>query len=229
MSYAEVANRFPPYWHRSEHSYSGDRHKYSSWLPIDPNYRIIEALSGGGRSFNPMFGPLIFERYVKDAEQFVCPSVEDSGFEWWHVGGNGGPYWNSGFTNWDPIVSWEEWMKGNRGTARYSSGTYCLRIGLYPRSKDEALRDGINAFMADNFHYHYPDKEDWEYDVIRQRHGTGVNVAYLDGHLEYRTDEIMFTENYPKTKYRPLSEESGSGNITQTRMWRMWMSFDDRL
>ena len=229
MAYAEVANRFPPYWHRSEHRYEGDRHKYASWLPIDPNYRVIEAPTGAWRSFNPMFGPLVFARLVKDSEQFVCPSVEDSAYPWWHEYPDDGPWFHCRMTNWDPIVSWEQWMKGNRSLRRYSSASYCLRIGLYPRSKDEALRDGINAFLADNFHYHYPDEEDWEFDVIRQRHGTGVNVAYLDGHIEYRTDRIMFTENYPKCKYRWVGEESGAGDITQTRMWRMWLSFDDRL
>lgn len=219
--------QFPPYWHSSE--WRGND-MYASWLPVDPNNRIVEAPTASWRSFNPAFGPLVFERMVKDADTFVCPAVGDSADPWWHELPK--PtyqriYYHDNMTNWDPIVSFEQWMKGNRSLRRYSSASYSLRFGLYPRSKTWLVNEGINAFLADNFHFHYVDEEDWDQDVIKQRHGSGVNVAYLDGSVQWRQDPIIFTDNYPAPTYRPLGNESG-GDLKRTKMWKMWTSFDQK-
>ena len=117
-------------------------------------------------------------------------------------------------------------MQGARWR-QYSASSYCLRFGLWPHSRSEAIAKGVNAFLADNFHYYYSNEEDWEWDVIRQRHRTGVNVAYLDGHVEWREDPVLFTDNYEVPGYIPLQVEAGSpGRLQDTRMWQMWASFD---
>lgn len=227
MAYVEERcnGNFPPFWHRSE--WSGND-QYAGWLPIDPNYRIIEA--DGGRSYNKTFGPLVFEKYVKSADVFVCPTLSDSGNDWWHEfprDSGSRVYFHDSYTNWDPIVSYVEWMKGNRATRRYTSASYSLRFGLYPRSRQWLMDQGVNAFIADNFHYHYPDEEDAEFDIFGQRHVKGVNVAYIDGSVEFRSDSILFTDNYDRSKYRPLSSDGGR-DITKSKMWAMWSSFDKK-
>ena len=219
--------KLPPFWHSSE--YRGND-TYAGWLPVTPNYQIVE-YQGGTRTFSSCaFGPLVFHRLVKDASQFVCPSAEDSGWPWWHatsIANTGSPWFHAGGSNGDPIESYLAWMQGVRW-AQYSASSYCLRFGLWPHSRSEAIKRGINAFLADNFHYHMPNEEDWDWDVIRQRHRTGINVAYLDGHTEWRDDPILFTDNYEvHSGYRPLQNEAGNpGRLDHTKMWQMWESFD---
>lgn len=229
MAYVEQRCRgsFPPYWSSSE--YSGNDN-YATWLPVDPNYRIVEAVSSGPRSFTPAFGPLVFEQYVRDSDVFVCPVLRDSGDEWWHElpkPAGQRVFFHDAMTNWDPMTSYGEWMKGNKTLGRYSSASYCLRFGLYPHSQKWLMDNNVNAFLADNFHFHYTDPDDAEYDLIRQRHVTGVNVAYLDGSVEYREDPILFSGNYDgSASWTPLSADGGV--MKNTKMWKMWASFDQK-
>ena len=225
LSYATDNNgNFPPYWHWSE--WKGND-MYATWLPISVNDYIVDAPSGGQRRYDVGWGPLVFNQYITSSDIFVCPALRDSDDPWWHeypkpTGER--VYYHDPSTNWDPMTSYQEWMKNNRTLRRYTRASYCLRPGLYPRSRQWLMDHDINAFIADNFQYHYPDLNDAPYDVIRQRHVTGVNVAYLDGSVEFREDPILFTGNYDGA-YQSLGMES-SGDITATKMWAMWESFD---
>lgn len=217
--------QYPPYWDPEEHSYSsGGNDQYMGSMPMVPNYYIVGALSGGGRTFSIMFGPLVFEGFVKDADLFVCPTIQHSGYAWWSEDQKGDTPWFHGTkNNKNPIGSFEDWHLGNRTASHNSYSSYCLRPGLYPKSETEVAKLGIKAFLADNFHFHYTDEKDWEYDVIRQRHGTGVNVAYLDGTVTWREDPILFTGNYDRPTTRTLSQEGG---MTDGKIWKIWSSFD---
>lgn len=222
MAYVEERcnGNFPPFWGPEE--YLGND-QYD--LPIVPNYRIVDA----GSSYKT-FGPLVFEQFIKNADIFVCPTLSDLGNEWWHESPRDAGdriYFHDSDTNRDPIIAYTEWMKGNRNAGPNTNSSYCLRFGLYPRSRQWLMNHGVNAFLADNFHYHYPDDVDAEFDCFGQRHVTGVNVAYIDGSVEFRNDSILFTDNYDRSTYRPLSSDGG-GDITKSKMWAMWSSFDKK-
>ena len=229
MIYVEndCGGNFPPIWHNSE---SRDGDTYASWFPIDPCYYIVNAPTGGDRHFVSGFGPLVFHKYVKSSDIFVCPTLRDSEYDWWHETPKPEGervYFHDAGTNWDPFVSYDEWMKGNRSLRRYTNASYQIRIGLYPKSMQRLMDDGIRAIMADNFHYHYPDPIDADYDIFRQRHITGVMVAYLDGSVQFREDPILFTGNYDRSTYRKVEDEvGGAGPLEPTKMWKMWASLD---
>jgi prepilin-type N-terminal cleavage/methylation domain-containing protein/prepilin-type processing-associated H-X9-DG protein len=210
---------FPSYW-------AGEylNGAYQSGTPMIPNYRIVDA-SKGAMTFSVGFGPLVFHEFVRDAETFICPAVRDPNYEWWHTAPDKDSIYFHGIErNYDPMELYKEWMKGNRVSSnRPSSAAYCLRQGLFPSAASYLEEKGVTAIIADNFHFHYADEAKADKDVIYQRHVSGVNVYYIDGHVEFRQDDILFTGNFTG----PAAVSTG-GAPTGTKMWAMWSSFDKR-
>jgi prepilin-type N-terminal cleavage/methylation domain-containing protein len=234
MAYVETSNQgnFPPVWHVSENRgpTQGNPEVFAGWFPIDPCNYVVNSPRNGQRSFVAGFGPLVFEKYVDDSDLFVCPKIHAMGEDWWHKAPKPDGeriFFHDAGTNWDPMDSYDQWLRGNRRERGYSSAAYQIRMGLFPRSRQWLMDEGITAFMADNHQYHYTDDAAAEFDVIRQRHVTGVNVAYIDGGVQYREDDIMFTDNYDRPRYRPLNEEHAN-DVKQTKAWAIWKSFDRR-
>jgi prepilin-type processing-associated H-X9-DG protein len=80
---------------------------------------------------------------------------------------------------------------------------------------------GIKAVMADIFYYP---------GAILQRHGTGVNVIYLDGSVEFREDKALWDQTYGDVNnpYQVPSNQDFTGDPATTKMGKIWASFDQR-
>jgi prepilin-type N-terminal cleavage/methylation domain-containing protein/prepilin-type processing-associated H-X9-DG protein len=218
MSYVASGRQgqFAPIWHYSQYRLNTDT--WSSWFPVSYNCTIARYHQTFGLEWDSALGCLIFERYVKDPGVYVCPMVEDSGYEWWHERGEGdGSWFHSGGSNANPQTLWEHWMqegiKGPHTSQRWSWSSYCLRPKLWPFSSGEVQAQGVRAFMADNLHYPA---------VVLRRHVTGVNVAYLDGHVDYRDDEILIDNDITSGHI-----SIGGRKIEQMTLYKIWQAFDE--
>lgn len=226
MAYASTLNngRLMPSWHQTE--WNEDSKSYNSSAP-DAMTRIVyfehNAYEGRQeRSFGYGFGPLLWHRLITDSDAFICPVIRSQPYDWFHPGPEAdfNPYFHARRHNPNPITLLDEYMETGGGSRRYSESSYSLRMGLYPKTSGEAIAEGMNAFLADNFHFYLPDDPD--HCVIQQRHETGVCVAYLDGHTEYRTDSILQTRNRGKHGEYKL----GTSNPNDSYMGHIWVSFD---
>jgi prepilin-type N-terminal cleavage/methylation domain-containing protein/prepilin-type processing-associated H-X9-DG protein len=225
LGYATSYGRFPPLWSAAE--YDGASGLFTG-LRISPNCYIVTS-ANPGRRFDVGFGYLVWDRSLQDPKTFVCPVCRSDYDPWWHdkpVSSKVSYWWHADgtFTNRDPIESFDAWWLKDKSSSQDSFASYCLRPGLYPMSPAQAQTKGIRAFMADNMHFHYTDPTKAERDVISQRHESGVNVGYLDGSVDFRSDEKLFKENYASP-----AQQSFSGSLdalNNTKMGAIWASFD---
>lgn len=214
LAYTEIVGRFPPVWHRSEFKgYDARGPKYATWFPTTHTYCMFVE----HRRFDVGFGPLMFHGYASDPSGYVCPLVEDSAAPWWHDAPQDDfIYLNFHGTNPNPAKLLAEWWRTpNHRLETYGSySSYALRPGLHPYGLSEVTRRGVRAFIADSFHYP---------EVVLRRHVSGVNVAYLDGHVSYCNPPILIDNEYVIGAYYPL----GNRRLEDTSYGRIWQALDD--
>jgi len=173
-------HRFPPLWSTGEYIGNG---QYAAWYYPQHDYRITVY----GR-FDTAFGPLIWHGFVRDSETFICPAIHDTGFEWFHdrdVPEGPDNFWSARSANVDPIEAFERYNQKHMNiTNDHTRASYSIRPYLYPWSPSQvALNQGAKALMADNF----PVPE-----CVLERHRDAVNVAYLDGSVQYVTESMLW-------------------------------------
>ena len=170
----------PPLWSTSEYSGNGN---YASWYYPQHDYRITVY----GR-FDAAFGPLLWHGLVRDSETFICPTIHDTGFEWFHTNvlpDSPDNFWSARSANVDPIEAYERYnQKHVATTSDHMRASYSIRPYMYPWGPSQmALNEGAKALIADNF----PVPE-----CVLERHRDSVNVAYLDGSVRYVTARILW-------------------------------------
>lgn len=196
MSYVTQQSKiFPPLYDPKEYNFQA-RTYTGSLRPFD-NYFITNSKAG----FSAGFGPLVAHGLIK-SEYFICPDVADTEDAWWRMDPvANAEYWWQEKENQNPERLWRE-----RGTSTQSTpntyASYCIRHKLYPwtpaqvgSGQDPAKTHvassssqaynliktyGRRAILADNL---------TTLDMVTQRHGTGVNVAFIDGSVEFREGE----------------------------------------
>jgi len=214
MAYVSTEGRFPITHDLSE--YVGDG-RYATWYPQNCTEYVYRHISGTFWHWETCFGPLIWNRMIS-ADALVCPAVADTDDPWWQVPQVPGSRWyflqyGTHFSNHDPEEGLQRYFRTPAETKSRSIATYCLRPGLYPWTPSAMMGRGCRALMADNLHFA---------GAVLQRHVSGVNVAYIDGHVEWRDDEIL-TENMYSNFYVPLG---GSGRIEDAETWTIWTTLD---
>jgi len=210
----EGEGRFPITHATSE--YLGDG-RYANWYPQNCTEYVYRHISGTAWYWETCFGPLVWHRMITP-DVLVCPAVADTDDPWWQVPQDSDSRWyfiqyGTHFSNHDPEEGLQRYFKTPGEAKSRSISTYCLRPGLYPWTQSELVRRGCHALMADNLHFA---------GAVLQRHVSGVNVAYFDGHIEWREDEIL-TENMFSNFYVPLGH---SGQIEDAETWQIWASLD---
>ena len=136
--------------------------------------------------FDAGWGPLVWHGLITDSDHLLCPAVLDSGFQWWHnqtLEATDDTLWTARSANLDPVVNRANLFKGLPKSTGYSRASYDIRPGLFARGIDTVRQLGIRALIADNL----PVPE-----CILERHGTGVNVGYIDGSARWVEDQRLW-------------------------------------
>lgn len=191
LLYVNQSGRFPPLWSLIEYDFTS--HQYASWYYPQHDYRACVY----GR-FDASFGPLVWHHVLTNSDTFVCPTVKDAEFPWWHDTAlprppgwsdeapleDTGTFWSCLFPNYDPIRLREDLAAGRISTsAAHSRTCYSIRPYLYPWTRGQVEARGVRALMADNFNVPV---------TVLERHGDGVNVFFLDGTVQYVQHPLLW-------------------------------------
>lgn len=179
LSYVGGLNRgcFPPIWAIGEYGVGG----YVNWYYPQNCYQIMVA----GR-FDAAWGPLVWHGVVTDMDTFVCPTIMESGYAWWHNSPTSEQsFWTWQFANMDPQAARETYFKGSKPTG-YTRASYNIRPYMHPYGRDQLAEQGVRAFLADNLSVPV---------CVQERHETGVNAAYLDGTAQWVEDEKLWNNS----------------------------------
>ena len=150
---------------------------------VTPQNAFLVMIAG---DFSAGWGPLIWHGLIKDSDDLLCPVILDKGFQWWHTSvlpANDENLWTASYVNPDSIVSRENLFKGLPKANTSSRASYDIRPGLVARGIDKVQQLGMRALIADNLAVP---------DCILERHGTGVNVGYIDGSAMWVEDERLW-------------------------------------
>jgi len=190
MAYVNQNSKiYPPLYSPREYDY------VSKSYNLDPtdNYYITNPVG----YWQAGFGPLTWHGLIK-ADYYVCPSVEDSEDPWWRKEADSDiEYWWGSYPNPHPDrLRREQEIVNNQATiSERSFASYSIRHMLYPWTPSQvaspqtqlgshaSFQHGRRAILADNLN---------TLAMIEERHEVGVNVAYMDGSVEFRQgDELM--------------------------------------
>ncbi len=129
----------------------------------------------------------------------IAENTED----WWHNETDSElEVWNRYLVNQHPAKMLREYKVGqSRGSSTRS--TYNIRPYMYPWTSSQLSARGVRAILADNLSTP---------QMVFERHGDGVNVAYMDGAVEWRTEQLLW-ENDMTPNYVPH-------NPTMTELWK---------
>ncbi len=198
MSYVtQYSKYFPPLCDPKEYDFKN--RIYTGKLNCFNNYFITTR----DANFSAGFGPLVVHGLIK-SEYFVCPAVADTEESWWRK--NSVPnaeYWWQEVPNPNPENAWHDFPE-NKKITNPSFSSYCIRHRLYPwtpaqvssaQDKETKVASdngvarmiakyGRRAILADNL---------TKRRMVEERHGTGVNVAYIDGSVDF-CDNDQFME-----------------------------------
>ena len=203
MAYVSEAGRFPPLWALSE--YRSASYEYANWYYPQHDYRVTVY----GR-FDASFGPLVWHRLISDPTLFICPAIRNTDFPWWHdnpIEQSYESFWTAQFANPDPMDAYDLMWKGKHQQWNIRA-SYGIRPYLYPWSPAKVQQDGVRAIMCDNANVPI---------TVLERHVDGVNVAFIDGSVEWVSKQILW-DNELSWDYIPLTP------IVK----RIWESLDGR-
>ena len=181
---------YPPMYRPTEYNFENKSYN------LDPtkNYYIFNP---DDDEWQAGFGPLTWHDLIK-AEYYICPSVADTDETWWRKEkDNDIDAWWGQYPNLHPDRVFREDRKfeesENRNKGSFAS--YSIRHKLYPWTPSQVsspqtqlgshdvFEHGRRAILADNLN---------TLEMIEERHEVGVNVAYIDGSVEFRQgDELM--------------------------------------
>ncbi len=183
MAYVNQYNsgRFPPLYDPREYDASSKSYN----LTDSDNYYITNPAG----NWQAGFGPLIWHRLITP-EYFICPSVVDSDEPWWRsqADDNIDAWWGR-YPNPHPDRLFREKKVVNKQAtiSERSFASYSIRHKLHPWPVSQvtspqpgirgAAKHGRRAILADN-----PNT----LRMVSERHGSGVNVAFIDGSVEWR-------------------------------------------
>jgi len=194
---SQYSKIYPPIWSHSEGAGGGDNSNYASWYFPQNSYQF----NPWGQWWSCGFGPLMWHKLIT-AKYFVCPSIADNTDDWWHDAPDDDlEVWNYYLTNPHPAKMLREYNVGQSGGPSTRS-TYNIRPYMYPWTPAQLSARGVRAILADNLSTP---------QMVIERHGNGVNVAYMDGAVEWRTDRILW-ENDMTPNYVPH-------HPTMTEVW----------
>ena len=202
VAYTTYVNQYskiyPPIWSYGEGARGGDNYNYASWYYPQNSYQICIY----GR-WDCGFGPLMWHKLIS-AEYFVCPSIADNSDDWWHDEPDEDlEVWNYYLANPHPAKLLRDYKAGQSGVPCTRS-TYSIRPYMYPWTSSQLSARGVRAILADNISTP---------EMVIERHGNGVNVAYMDGSVEWRNDQILW-ENDMTGNYIPR-------NPTMIEVWEV--------
>ncbi|NIA20682.1 MAG: hypothetical protein GWP05_01665 [Anaerolineaceae bacterium] len=222
-SYMAYVNRYskiyPPLYSPREYDYKTKRYN------LDPrdNYYIANPVG----YWRAGFGPLTWHGLIK-AEYYVCPSVVDSDDERWRTKADSNiEYWWGRYPNPHPDrLRREQKISGNPPQAVIKSNeksfaSYSIRHKLYPWTPSQVASpqpdlgketdenyygQGRRAILADNLN---------SLEMIEERHEVGLNVAYMDGSVEFR-------QGGTRANWKPGIQDSRGGPAFLCRLlsWR---------
>lgn len=191
--------RFPPLVGADEFDF--EKGKLAPWLPSQLNYLVVYK----GR-FDQGFGPLVFHGYVRDADMLACPAVKEG---WWHAKAEAkGKLWHSKGSNPDPTKFLKDVLARREIGEVTTRAAYSIRAGMFGQRAEALEPEGVRAIMADNLSV--PSQ-------VLGRHGQGVNVACLDGTVEYRDDEILWNNELDGEYHN---------RCNQALMMKLWRELD---
>ncbi len=211
LSYAQMNKGvFPPLVDQSEFPGNG---KYRSWLP--PQYNYLTVYNGRFRSG---FGPLVWHGLVSDLDYLICPRdrerMKEQGREWWTSG------------NRNPQEIKRE-IENGQTPKDMSRASYSIRCFMHPwqmarlESGFQVIMDNGLQFEAGGVQAIMACRISTVADVLN-RHVEGAPVAYLDGSVEFRKDEILWDDS--------INKLDGNFQVpaNQKGMMEVWHSLDER-
>lgn len=174
-------------------------------------------LDGKPNGYRVGFGPLSWQQLVA-ASYYVCPAISDRD-QWWHDGQSGDDYWNSPSNSNPDTCIQNNFANGGAPTGGTQIiASYSIRPGLYGWTPSQITMPhgssnmpAFRAFMADSFYV------DGDQTSVKNRHGDGINVAYLDGTVKFC--------NYQFLTQGPLTSPPTSTTPGST-LDNMWADFD---
>lgn len=216
MAYVNQYSKiYPPLYSPREYDFANKTYN------LDPaaNYYITNPVG----YWQAGFGPLTWHKLIK-AEYYICPSIVDTDKAWWRTKADSKiEYWWGHYANPHPDRLFREQKIVNNqaviGDNERSFASYSIRHKLYPWTPSQVASpqtqlgaidyygQGRRAILADNLN---------SLQMIEERHEVGVNVAYIDGSVEFRQgDELM--DQFP-----------GTGLVTENDLDRIWATLDYR-
>jgi len=223
MSYVTQHSKyFPPLYDPKEYDFVKARQGVDAYSgnPFD-NYFITNRKA----YFSAGFGPLVAHGLIK-SEYFVCPGVADTEESWWRKSSVAdAEYWWQEDPNPNPENAWRE----RKTISDPSFASYCIRHRLYPwtpaqvssaqdKETNVATQGGVakmiakygrRAILADNL---------TKRRMVEERHGNGVNAAYIDGSVEF-CDNDQFMEILQ-------GEDKKKDKVSETELDILWYLLD---